>query len=90
MIEKKYIGEPEEEKRGGNSIEEANSDADRDYAKGNEMNVHTIAWPRLYPTESVVSEVDDWLDVVTTDPTMCEIAVNFPRHDDAENDAEKD
>ena len=53
------------------------------------MNVHPAPGPGFRPTESVVSKVESGFDEVTSDPAVREVAINFPQHDAAEDDAEE-
>ena len=52
------------------------------------MNVHPAPRPELHPTEPVVSKSDSMFNVVTRDPAVSEVAINF-QGDAAEEDAEE-
>ena len=53
------------------------------------MNVEPVAWPRLDPRKSIIFEQESWRDPITRDPTVMEVSPDFPDHEKAKRDSEK-
>ena len=89
LFEQEDVGESDEQYRGGKAIKEPNDHARGCEAEHDKVNIHAAAGPGPHPTESVIREIDNRFNKVTSDPTVSEVAINFPKQDAAEKDAEE-
>lgn len=90
LILEENVGVAEKEEDGADAVTETNGYAGRQHSEREEVYIHAIPRPRVYPTKSVVREVVPGIYVVTLDPAVDEVAPYFPNHDHAEGDTEED
>ena len=84
MVEKKPICEAKKDYGRGNAVKESRHGTSCGNTEYSKVNVHSIPRPWLYPTEPVVRKIDHWFDVVTIDPAVNEVAIDFPNQDAVE------
>src|SRR5215210_1289784 len=90
LLQEIDVGKRYKEENDANAVPEAEGYAGRQHPEHEEVQVHTVSWPRLHPTEPVVREVEAGIDVVRSDPAVNKILRHLPDHDRAEGDAEED
>ncbi len=90
FFEEKNIGEAEEEQNSTDAIPETEGNKDGKDSQSYKVKVHSFSWPGLNPIKTIVGEVKDWVDPITPNPVMGEIAPHFPKHNDAKSNTEVD
>ena len=89
LVQQEGVCESKEKDRRGNAVKKPGHHTSGCQTEHKKVNVHPAARPRLHPTETVVSKSESRFDEVTRDPAVCEVAVDFPQHDAAEENAEE-
>src|SRR5215210_892484 len=89
LLQEIDVGKRYKEENDANAVPEAEGYAGRQHPEHEEVQIHTVSWPRLHPTKPVVREVEAGIDVVRSDPAVDKILRHLPDHDSAESDAEE-
>ena len=89
LVQQEKICESEKKDGRGDAIKKTHHHTSSGQTEYEEVDVHPGPRPWLHPTESVVSKSESRFDEVTIDPTVSEVAIDFPQHDAAEEDTEE-
>lgn len=89
LFQQEKVCEGQKKDRRGKAVKEPQHHAGSGHTEDKKVNVHPASGPRLNPTEPVVSKIDNRFNKVTADPIVGIVAINFPKHDAAEDDAEE-
>src|SRR5215216_5729820 len=78
LVQQKKVCESKKQDRRGNAVKEPQHHTSGCQTEHKKVNVHPVPRPGLHPTEPVVSKSDSRFNVVTRDPAVSEVAIDFP------------